>query len=139
VTFSQAERSALYARERPQGADDFAPEIAANNKVLYFASSRPGGGSGSVNIWISKRDHQDGLFGEPMSLDDINGPIFQAKASISGFSEIFWWPFVQGVSGTLISTTRRDPSDTPPHVGRKGGTERCSVVRHRGTRAWHPL
>ena len=34
--------------------DDFAPEIAANSKVLYFASSRPGG-SGSVNLWISRR------------------------------------------------------------------------------------
>ena len=70
--------------------DDFAPEIAANNKVLYFASSRPGGGTGSVNLWVSRREHKDQPFGESMSLDDINGPIFQAKASISGFSEIFW-------------------------------------------------
>jgi hypothetical protein len=70
--------------------DDFAPEIAANDKVLYFASNRPGGGIGSVNLWVSTRDRKGDPFGEPMSLDDINGPIFQAKASVFGFSEIFW-------------------------------------------------
>lgn len=70
--------------------DDFAPEIAANDKVLYFASNRPGGGIGSVNLWVSTRECKGDPFSEPMSLADINGPIFQAKASVFGFSEIFW-------------------------------------------------
>lgn len=70
--------------------DDLAPEIAANGKVLYFASNRAGGGAGFVNIWVSIRQHNDDLFGEPMSLDDINGPIFQLKPSLSAFGEIFW-------------------------------------------------
>ena len=80
--------------------DDFAPEIAANDKVLYFASSRPGG-SGSVNLWVSRREHKGDPFGEPMSLDDINGPIFQAKASISGFNEIFWMAVRPGGFGNI--------------------------------------
>jgi hypothetical protein len=81
--------------------DDFAPEISANGKVLYFASSRPGGGIGSVNIWVSSRNHKDDPFGEPMSLDEINGPVFQAKPSISGFGEIFWMAIRPGGLGDI--------------------------------------
>jgi hypothetical protein len=81
--------------------DDFAPEIAANGKVLYFASSRPGGGTGFVNIWVATRNHKDDLFGEPMSLDDINGPVFQAKPSISNFNEIFWMAVRPGGLGGI--------------------------------------
>ena len=81
--------------------DDFAPEIAANDRVLYFASSRPGGGSGSVNLWVARRERKDDPFGEPMSLDEINGPIFQAKASISAFSEIFWMAIRPGGFGDI--------------------------------------
>jgi WD40-like Beta Propeller Repeat len=80
--------------------DDFAPEIAADNKVLYFASSRPGG-AGRVNIWVSRRDHKDDPFGEPMSLDEINGPILQAKPSISSFNEIFWMAVRPGGFGDI--------------------------------------
>ena len=81
--------------------DDFAPEIAPNDKVLYFSSSRPGGGTGSVNLWVSRREHKGDPFGEAMPLDDINGPIFQAKASISGFSEIFWMAVRPGGFGDI--------------------------------------
>jgi hypothetical protein len=81
--------------------DDFAPEIASNDMVLYFASSRPGGGPGAVNIWVSTRKHKDDPFGEPMSVNDINGPIFQAKPSVSSFSEIFWMAVRPGGLGDI--------------------------------------
>jgi hypothetical protein len=80
--------------------DDFSPEIALNDKVLYFASSRPGG-PGFVNIWVSTRSHKDDAFGEPMSVDDINGPVFQAKPSLSNFSEIFWMAVRPGGQGDI--------------------------------------
>jgi hypothetical protein len=90
--------------------DDFAPEIAANGKLLYYASNRPGGGAGFVNIWVSTRERKDDPFGEPMSLDDINGPIFQAKPSISAFSEIFWMAVRPEGSGDIdiYHATRRE-------------------------------
>jgi Tol biopolymer transport system component len=90
--------------------DDFAPEITANGKVLYFASSRLGGGPASVNIWVSTRNHSDDPFGDAMSLDDINGPVFQAKPSVSNFSEIFWMAVRPGGLGNIdiYRATRRE-------------------------------
>jgi hypothetical protein len=61
-------------------------------------------------MWVSTRDHKDDPFGEPMSLDDINGPIFQTKASAFGFSEIFWMAIRPGGFGDIdiYHATRRE-------------------------------
>jgi WD40-like Beta Propeller Repeat len=63
--------------------DDFAPEITANEKKLYFASSRPGSVS-FVNLWLTTREHKDDPWGEPVSLDTVNSFPFQAKPSVWG-------------------------------------------------------
>jgi Tol biopolymer transport system component len=63
--------------------DDFAPEITANEKRLYFASSRPGS-VGFVNLWLTTREHKDDPWSEPVSLDTVNRFPFQARPSVWG-------------------------------------------------------
>jgi Tol biopolymer transport system component len=79
--------------------DDFAPEITANGKKLYFASNRPGS-IGFVNLWVATREHTDDPWGEPVSLDTVNSFPFQARPSVWGNGqELFFMSPRQGGFG----------------------------------------
>jgi hypothetical protein len=51
-------------------ADDQAPAISKDGLSLYFASRR-GGGFGGNDMWVTRRDSEDSLWGPPMNLGAV--------------------------------------------------------------------
>ncbi len=55
-------------------AGDFGPCVSADGLELFFGSPRPGG-SGDVDLWVTKRETMDEPWNEPVNLGDaVNSP-----------------------------------------------------------------
>lgn len=55
---------------------EFTPEISADELSLYFSSNRPGG-SGSNDLWVSRRGAVDASWGTPFNL----GPVINSSGN----------------------------------------------------------
>lgn len=66
-------------------AAESAPDISRDGHLLFFASGRPGG-AGTMDLWVSRRDHTDDDFAwEPPSNlgPNINTAAFEAGAALA--------------------------------------------------------
>lgn len=48
--------------------DDNVPVLSKNEKSLFFTSTRPDGGFGDEDIWVSRRQNKNARWGEPVNL-----------------------------------------------------------------------
>jgi hypothetical protein len=63
-------------------ADDWAPAVSADERVMVFASWRPGGPGGS-DLWIAARSAVDQPFSAPEPIADLNTPAFESGPSLN--------------------------------------------------------
>jgi len=99
-----------------------APCLSANGLELYFVSERPGG-SGSVDIWVTKRETKDSPWGPPVNLGPKvnstaaeNGPSISADGLELYFSDAIWSsppPRLGGMGGPDIWVTKRESKNEP--------------------------
>jgi ankyrin repeat protein/beta-lactamase regulating signal transducer with metallopeptidase domain/Tol biopolymer transport system component len=106
------------------------PCISADGLEMYFVSDRPGG-SGSIDIWVTKRETKDSPWGPPVSLGSTvnsaaaeNGPSISIDGLELYFSEAIWSsppprPGGMGRADIWVTTrkTKNDPWGTPVNLG----------------------
>lgn len=64
--------------------NDIAPAISKNGLSLYFQSNRPVGSFGGLDLWVSRRAHEDAAWGRPENLGPvINTPFTEGGPSFS--------------------------------------------------------
>ena len=64
--------------------NDIAPAISKNGLSLYFQSNRPVGSFGGLDLWVSRRAHEDAAWGPPENLGPvINTPFTEGGPSFS--------------------------------------------------------
>jgi Tol biopolymer transport system component len=63
-------------------ADDHLPALSADERVLVFASNRPGG-AGEFDLWMAERDDPQGDFNLPVPLVELNQEGRDAGPSLS--------------------------------------------------------
>jgi Tol biopolymer transport system component len=64
--------------------DDNVPVLSKDEKTLFFTSTRPDGGYGSEDIWVSQRKNKNARWGEPVNLGpEINTPYTDRMRSLS--------------------------------------------------------
>jgi Tol biopolymer transport system component len=62
---------------------DFAPTLVADDRILMFASTRPGP-NGGFDIWMSVRPTKADPFGPPINLGpEVNSPFDEGRPSLS--------------------------------------------------------
>jgi Tol biopolymer transport system component len=94
---------------------EFEPEISSDGLTLFFVSDRPGG-SGSYDIWFTKRATTDGSWGKPVNLGPtINSPVSDGGPSLSvdGLALYFNSRRSDGQGGIDIFETTRPTIDAP--------------------------
>jgi serine/threonine protein kinase len=108
---------------------DGSTSMSADGLSLYFASNRPGG-SGSEDIWISRRSRKSDPWGEPENLGPIvNTPSFDWGPSISADGLSLYFDSIRpGGSGgfDIWMTTRKTPNDDWSAPVNLGQTVNCS-------------
>jgi beta-lactamase regulating signal transducer with metallopeptidase domain len=107
------------------GAFEGAPCLSADSLELYFVSDRPGG-SGSVDILVTKRKTKDSSWGPPVNLGPKvnsaaaeNGPSISADSLELYFSDAIW-------------------SSPPPRPGGMGGADIWVTKRESKNELWGP-
>jgi hypothetical protein len=65
------------------------PTLTSNLCEIYFSSNRPGG-SGDVDVWMSRRDSSDEAFGAPVPVAAANTQGFESSPAISGDGLTLW-------------------------------------------------
>jgi Tol biopolymer transport system component len=64
--------------------NDIAPAISKDGLSLYFQSNRPVGSVGGLDLWVSRRAHEDAAWGPPENLGPvINTPFTEGGPSFS--------------------------------------------------------
>ena len=93
--------------------NDIAPAISKDGLSLYFQSNRPGG-SGGLDLWVSKRSDEDAEWGPPVNL----GPTINSPSTEGGpaFSRDGHWLFFNsnrpgGIGGTDMWVSWRPHTD----------------------------
>ena len=84
---------------------DVGPHLSRDGHLLFFNSSRPGG-SGSVDIWVSRRNniHDDFAWEQPVNLGfPPNSARFDGAASIWG-PEFYFWRGTPDPAGVVAPT-----------------------------------
>ena len=93
--------------------DDNVPVLSADEKTLYFTSTRPP--SANEDIWVSKRQNKNAPWGEPVNLEPrINTPYDDRMRSISADGKIilFQSSRTDGQGGTDIwAIVRKNPNN----------------------------
>lgn len=100
--------------------NDASPNLSRDGHRLFFASNRPGG-LGSMDHWVSWRDHTNDDFGweEPVHLGpEVNSPYFDAGASLRRpeFYFISDRPGGLGYDDIYVSRVRGDGTFSPPEL-----------------------
>jgi Tol biopolymer transport system component len=93
---------------------DTGPHLSRDGHLLFFNSSRPGG-SGSIDVWVSRREniHDDFAWEAPVNLGaPLNSTIFDGGVSIWG-PELYFW------RGTPNPNTA--PTDGDIYMSKKTG------------------
>jgi len=114
--------------------DEVAPRMSADGLTLFFSSNRPGG-SGGWDLWMAKRNSENGLFEAPENLGPkLNSPAWEDGPSISadGLS-LFFCSTRPGGSGSfdLWVGTRKEKGDewsTAVNLGLTVNTEYVDSV-----------
>lgn len=104
------------------GSFEGAPCLSAEGLELYFVSDRPSG-SGSTDIFVTKRKSKDSLWGPPVNLGPKvnstaaeNGPSISADGLELYFSDAIWSsppPRPGGMGGADIWVTKRESKNKP--------------------------
>jgi hypothetical protein len=84
---------------------DVGPHLSRDGHLLFFSSSRPGG-SGSADVWVSRRRHIHDDFGweQPVNLGSPpNSARFEGAVSIWG-PELYFWRGTPDPAGLLAPT-----------------------------------
>jgi Tol biopolymer transport system component len=90
-------------------ADDWAPAVSGDERVMVFASWRPGGSGGS-DLWIATRAELDRPFSAPRPIAELNTPDFESGPSLSadGLTICFESDRGGSASADLYIATRPD-------------------------------
>ena len=75
-------------RNVPGSYSDLSPAISSDGLTLFFASTRPGGGGGGLDYWVTTRKDRNSKFGPPVPVTEINTsqPEQLGQQSADGFS-----------------------------------------------------
>ena len=92
--------------------DDYGGALSKDGLSLYFTSNRPGG-SGGEDVWVSRRNAIDGLFGAPQNLFMINSSGYDRTPALSrdGHWLLFATDRTGGSGGLDIWASYREQTD----------------------------
>lgn len=76
------------------------PFISRDGKKFFIASDRPGG-EGSIDIWVSSRDHVDDPWGEPVNVGPpVNSPAADFCPTLARDGHTFYFVSTREVEGS---------------------------------------
>ena len=142
-------RNGYWTRPRNLGepintsAKETQPSISADGRTLYFVSTRSGG-KGGQDIWYSTLEN-DGKWGEPVNLEEINTPYDESSPFIHLDNQTLFFASdgLPGMGGYDLFVTRKDTAGkwtTPKNLGypiNSKYNEEGLIVNARGNRAYY--
>jgi len=113
---------------------DGGPGISADGLLLFFHSNRPGG-SGSVDLWVTKRPTTDDPWGTPVNIgSNVNSPTWNGNPSVSADgSTLFFRAGLSTYSGGDIWQAPIVPVIDFNADGIVDSADMCIMVDHWGT------
>ncbi|MBK8099457.1 MAG: PD40 domain-containing protein [Planctomycetes bacterium] len=76
---------------------DHSPLPESNGNIVYFSSTRPGGGGGSSDIWVTSLDHNTNQWTAPIAVTELNTADWESNMWRSGLTgRIFVSRFITG-------------------------------------------